>query len=139
MWKANPHNTYIDVGSALNEFHGFGSQARAYMRNPTCQAIGPTCTPMRYRPNLMIGSSTDFTIRNFQKIDKLRCCTPIIPNCSLTLERWYPPVNLKGHRRLTCKGILSKLFIIKHVETLCRCGDKESAERVANCLAASIR
>ena len=31
MWNMNSNNTYIDVGAALNEFHGFGNQGRAYM------------------------------------------------------------------------------------------------------------
>lgn len=136
MWEANPQNTYVDVGSALNEFHGFGTQARAYMRNPTCQAMGPTCTPMRYKPNLLIGS-TDFRKRSVTEIDKLRCCTPIIPNCSLVLERWYPPVKQKGSRKLTCKGILSKAFILDHVEKLCRCGGKGSNEAIIDCVATS--
>lgn len=136
MWEANPNNTYVDVGSALNEFHGFGMRDRAYMRNPTCQALGPTCTPMRYKPNLMTGSSEAFKIKSSHVIDKLRCCTPIIPNCSLTLQRWYPPVQQKGNKRLTCKGILSKDFIVRHLVKLCRCGEKGSIQILSSCVAA---
>ncbi|CAL6338912.1 unnamed protein product [Bathycoccus prasinos] len=88
MWKVNKNNTYIDVGAALNEFHGFGSQGRAYLRNPACQALGPTCTAMRYRLNLNVTSSMDISVRSVNSIDKLRCCTPVLNGCSLKLERW---------------------------------------------------
>jgi len=134
MWKENPYNTYIDVGSALNEFHGFGSQGRAYMRNPACQAIGPTCTSIRYKPNLQVGSSSDFRIRSAKEIDKLRCCTPILTNCSLELKGWYPPVGGVENKKRTCQGIVSKELISKHIVKLCRCGDMESAEKIIKCV-----
>ena len=134
MWEVNPHNTYIDVGSAMNEFHGLGTQARAYMRNPACQAVGPTCTPMSHKPNLKIGSSTDFRVRRVEQIDKLRCCTPVMSNCSLKLRPWYPPVHERMKKRITCKGILSKEFVWNHIVGLCQCGNKASLETIVNCV-----
>lgn len=129
MWKVNPNNTYIDVGSALNEFHGFGSLGRAYMRNPACQALGPTCTPMRYRVNRNVSSSMDIYLRSVSSIDKLRCCTPVLKNCNLKLDRWYVPQNkVSGKSRISCKGLLSKQFIENEIKKLCECGEKLGSE-----------
>jgi hypothetical protein len=134
MWKVNKNNTYIDVGAALNEFHGFGSQGRAYMRNPACQALGPTCTAMRYRLNRNVSSSMDISVRSVNSIDKLRCCTPVLSGCSLKLERWYVPKN-KGKTKLSCRGLVSKQLIESEIKKLCECGEKLGSEgEVKNCL-----
>lgn len=136
MWKVNPNNTYIDVGAALNEFHGFGSERRAYMRNPACQALGPTCTPMRYKLNRNVGSSMDISVRSVSPIDKLKCCTPVLENCNLKLERWYVPKNTgSGKSRASCKGLLPKQFIENEIKKLCECGERlESEIEVKTCL-----
>ena len=135
MWNMNPNNTYIDVGAALNEFHGFGSQGRAYMRNPACQAMGPTCTSMRYRLNHNVSSSMDISVRSVNSIDKLRCCTPVLKSCDLKLERWYVPQNKGSKSRISCRGILPKQYIENEIRKLCKCGEKlESGIEVKSCL-----
>ena len=124
MWNMNPNNTYIDVGAALNEFHGFGSQGRAYMRNPACQALGPTCTSMRYRLNYNVSSSMDISVRSVNLFDKLRCCTPVLESCNLKLERWNVPQNKGSKSRISCRGLLPKQFIENEIIKLCKCGEK---------------
>ena len=140
MWKVNKNNTYIDVGAALNEFHGFGSQGRAYLRNPACQALGPTCTAMRYRLNLNVTSSMDISVRSVNSIDKLRCCTPVLNGCSLKLERWYvPKTKMSDKSKISCKGLLPKQFIESEIKNLCECGEKLGSQReVSNCLSANV-
>lgn len=136
MWNVNRNNTYIDVGSALNEFHGVGVQGRAYLRNPACQALGPTCTATKYRVNRNVSSDKDITIRSVSSMDKIRCCTPVLNNCDLKLERWYAPIGKASRKVSPCRGLLPKHFIVHQIIKLCKCGKLESEGEIHSCLSA---